>query len=135
MAALCRHIAAIRFDGPLTFGTIELLERELDRRLALRQEVRQVLVAGHTLERLDAVAAERLCELVTRLRRDGYELVLSGLRDQVLEVMERSGCQTLLGAGRVYPTQAAALDAIHTPAHAGSDEDPCPLREVVRQAG
>lgn len=131
--ALCRHVAAIRFDGPLNFATIQLLESELDRRLTRRTEVRQVLIAAHTLERVDAVAAERLCALVGRLRHDGYGVAFSGLRDDVLEVLELTGCQQVLGAGSVFPTQAAALAEIHAAAHEGSDEDPCPLLDVVRR--
>ncbi len=133
--ALCRHLAAIRFDGPLTFATIKLLERELDRRLAERPEVRLILLAGHTIERLDTVAGERLCALVNRLRVEGYDVALSGLRDEVMEVLERTGCHSLLGCDRIFPSQAAALAALHAGAHEGSDEHPCPLLEVVPARG
>ncbi len=39
-----------------------------------------------------------------RLRDDGYEVSLSGLRDDVAEVLERTGCRPVLGAERIFPT-------------------------------
>lgn len=53
------------------------------------------------------------------------------LKDEVLDVLERTGCLEIIGADAVFPTRARAVEAIHQKAHEGVDEHPCPLIEVV----
>jgi MFS superfamily sulfate permease-like transporter len=127
----CRHIAAVRFDGKLDYSTLASFAHGIDHVIAGRTELRWVLIAGHTLERVDAAAAEELVELLARLRSGGLRVCMSGLRDDVLDALRRSGVDRAIGAHCLFPTQARALEAIHAEAHQGSDEGPCPLIEVV----
>ncbi len=127
----CRHVAVLRFDGPLDYSTVGFFERRLGELLEGRPELRHVLIAGHTLGRIDAVAAEELVGVFQRLRERGLHVCISGLKDDVLEVLRRSGVEEAIGASCIFPTQAAALERLHPHAHEGSDEERCPLREVV----
>jgi MFS superfamily sulfate permease-like transporter len=129
--ARCRHIAVLRFDGPLDYATIGFFERGIDALLADRSEVGFVLIAGHSLPRIDAIAAEELLRIFDRLRSRGLQVCLSGLKDEVLEALRRPGAERVIDDACVFPTQAAALAAIHEAAHEGSDEVSCPLREPV----
>ncbi|MFH1809843.1 MAG: SulP family inorganic anion transporter [Pseudomonadota bacterium] len=131
--AHCQHIVAIRFDGLLNFATIGLLEQELRRRLSQRTpSPRHVLIAGHTLANVDSEAAQDLLTLIQSLRGEGVRVALSGLRDDVLEVLERAAATSGGPLQDLFPTQEKALDALHPEAHQGSTEQPCPLKEVVR---
>lgn len=129
--ARCRYLAVLRFDGPLDYSTIGLFSRGIDEILADRPEVRHVLIAGHTLGRVDAVAAEELVEVLERLRSRGLHVCVSGLKDDVLETLRRSGVERAIGEACIFPTQARALESVHPHAHEGGEETRCPLTEVV----
>lgn len=130
--ARCRYVAVLRFDGPLDYSTIGFFERGAAALLDTRPEVRHVLIAGHTLGRVDAVAAEELVGVLERLRARGLRVCLSGLKDDVLEMLVRSGIRRAIGETCIFPTQARALEVILPPAHEGGDEAVCPLSEVVQ---
>lgn len=130
--ALCRRIAMVRFDGSLNFSSFGYFESELRTILERKPEARHIIIAGHTLSELESTAAGQLATLIDRLKRNGYTVSITGLRDDILELAHRSGLNEVIGAGRVFPTQRSAIDAVHAEAHQGSDEGRCPLREVVR---
>jgi len=129
--ATCRAIAALRLDGRLDFATIGYIAGEIRAQIADRPDLRHVLLAGHGLAAVDEAASEGLASLVTELREMGYAVSISGLKDEVLDVLERTGCLDIIGSESVFPTRAKAIEAIHEAAHEGIDEHPCPLIEVV----
>jgi len=128
--ALCPRIVAVRFDGPLNFATIRSFEEQLNGCLTRRPEARYVLLAGHTIDRLDPEAAEELLALAERLGERQVQVAVSGLRDEVSDMLQRAA-----GAGRAkawfFPTQARALEALYEEAHSETREETCPLRTVV----
>lgn len=128
---LCQHIAAIRFDGPLNFVTISYLQDELLNRLRDRIELNHVLIVAHGINAIDAFAAELLCALVERLHREGYDVSFSGIKDNVLDVLHGTGVYEVIRQECIYPTQAAAIAAIHPKSHEDSLEEKCPLIEVL----
>ncbi|MGB9206052.1 MAG: hypothetical protein WCB94_18995 [Terriglobales bacterium] len=89
-----------------------------------------MLLAGHTIDRLDPEAAEELLALVERLGERQVQVAASGLRDEVSDMLQRAA-----GAGRAkawfFPTQARALEALYEEAHRETREETCPLRAVV----
>jgi anti-anti-sigma factor len=129
--ARCRHIAMVRFDGRLDYSTLKHFTRGVEGVVAGLPELRSLILAGHTLERIDEIAAEGLLELLEQLRNRGLRVCVSGLRDEVLDVLRRTGIDEAIGAECLFPTQAAALEAVYAEAHRGSSEERCPLREVV----
>jgi len=129
--ALCTRIVALRFDGPLDYGTIRFFEHELRSALGKQPSARHVLFAAHTLVRLDPIAAEELSLLVEQLQHDGYTFVFSGLKDEELEVLRQNGRSDIISTSAFFPTQAKAIQAIHKVSHADTNET-CPLVGVVR---
>jgi len=127
----CRHIAAVRFDGPLNFANTSYLEDKVMERVVDLPQLRHVLLVAHGINEIDASGEELLGKLVVQLRKSGYDVSFSGLKDEVLDVLERTGLAQTIGKAHIYPTQQAALDAIHAKAHENSSEDVCPLVEVV----
>jgi SulP family sulfate permease len=121
----------VRFDGRLDYSTLKHFTRGVESVIADLPELRGLIVAGHTLERLDEIAAEGLLELLEQLRHRGLRVCVSGLRDEVLDVLRRTGIDEAIGAECLFPTQAAALEAVYAEAHRDSSEERCPLREVV----
>jgi MFS superfamily sulfate permease-like transporter len=128
----CKHIAAIRFDGPLNFANTSYLEEEVLKLVAEMPELKQVLIAAHGINEIDASGEEMLSHLVDRLREAGYEVSLSGLKEGVQDVLQRTALYLKIGPENMYPTQAMAVAAIHARAHVQSTEKECPLLRVVR---
>lgn len=127
MLEQCKHIAAIRFDGPLNFANTSYLEDEVLSRVADLPDLRVVLIAAHGINEMDASGEEMLSNLLDRLRSAGYEVVFSGLKENVLDVMHRTRLYDKIGEENVFPTQLIAIRAIHARAHVGSKEKECPL--------
>jgi MFS superfamily sulfate permease-like transporter len=129
--AVCQRIVAVRLDGPLNFATFGFFETELRAALARRSSATHILFAGHTLAGLDPIAAEQLPRLFEQLRREGYKVVVSGLKDEELDLLSRTDQGETAGADAIFPTQSKAIESIHAEAHRDSEERACPLIEVV----
>jgi len=129
--ARCRYISVVRFDGRLDYSTLKHFVRGVDGVVDSLPDLRCLILAGHTLERIDEDAAEGLVEVFDRLRNRGLQVCVSGLRDEVLDVLRRTGVHTTIGEECIFPTQAKAIECAHAETHKGSDETACPLIEVV----
>ncbi|MFZ5585672.1 MAG: SulP family inorganic anion transporter [Thermodesulfobacteriota bacterium] len=126
----CRHIAVVRFDGPLFFANASFLEDKIAERMESMPELRHILIVANGINELDASGEDTLSLLVDRVRSAGYKISFSGIKENVLEAMERTHLLAKIGAENVYPLAAAAVEAIHADAHRGSDESDCPLLTV-----
>jgi anti-anti-sigma regulatory factor len=96
-------------------------------------ELRHVLLVAHGINEIDASGEELLGKVVVQLRRAGHDVSFSGLKDDVIDVLKRTGLYETIGEDHMYPTQVAAIAAIHAEAHANCRESPCPLLEVVHK--
>jgi SulP family sulfate permease len=132
---LCRHIAAVRFDGPLNFASTNYLEDEILGRVAEMPHLKIVLIVAHGINEIDASGEEMLSHVVDRMREAGYEVVFSGVKDNLIDVMQRTRLYEKIGEKNFYPTQSMAITAIHGRAHIGSSEKECPLLKVVPVEG
>jgi MFS superfamily sulfate permease-like transporter len=127
-----RALALHQMAGLLDYATLGSFVRGIDAMLDSNPELRWVLIAGHTLERIDAAAAEGLAEVIGRIRASGRQVCASGLREEVLAELQRTGIEAAIGVQCVFATQERAIRAIHAEAHRRSDEAVCPLLEAVR---
>ncbi|MBF0495881.1 MAG: response regulator, partial [Deltaproteobacteria bacterium] len=126
----CRHIAVIRFDSPLFFANSSYLEDQITERMLNMPKLKHILIVANGINDMDASGEETLSLLVDRIRSAGYGISFSGVKENVLQAMERTHLYDKIGAEHIYPLQAMALEAIHAEAHEGSDEKDCPLRIV-----
>jgi len=129
----CRYIAAIRFDGPLFFASANYLEDKVLEQVAAMPDLRHILIISHGINELDASGEEMLSLLVSRLRDAGHDVSFSGLKDEVIDVLKRTHLYEEIGEDHMFPTQAAAIQAIHAKAHENSQEQECPLLKVCRK--
>ncbi len=125
----CRHIAVIRYFGSLFFANVNYLEEQILERVASMPELKHILIVGNGINHLDASGEETLSRLVTSLRDAGYDLSISGLNDQVLDVMQRSGLLSQIGDDHIFRTAARAIQSIYDRTHAGTTEQLCPLKQ------
>ncbi len=124
--ALCRFISVVRFDGRLDYSTLKHFIRGIERVVDNLPELRCLIIAGHTLERIDEDAAEGLVEFFDRLRNRGLQVCISGLRDEVIDVLRRTGVHEAIGEKCIFPTQAKAIECAYAELHQDRRRGPLP---------
>lgn len=105
-------LIAIRFDGSLFFANVPYFEDTILEQAAQHPQARYVLVVGDAINELDASGEEMIRHLVQRLSENGVTIVFSGLKRQVLSVMEKTGLYEKIGPQHFYRTEEHALEAI-----------------------
>ena len=126
----CRHIALVRFQGSLFFANVEYLEKKLLALIANMPELKHILIVGSRINKLDSSGEELLDMLVGKLHAEGFDLSISGLNDDVLDEMKRTGLYHQIGEDHFYPHVSNAVDEIWAHAHMESDEKSCPLKMI-----
>ena len=105
-------IIALRFDGSLYFANVPYFENALLEETARHPRAKFVLVVGDGINEIDASGEEAVRNIVERLQRIGVTVVFSGLKRQVLDVMESTGLYAVIGAQNFFRTEDAALEAM-----------------------
>ena len=104
------HIIVIRFDGSLYFANVPYFEDAILDAVANHPKARWVLIVGDGINQLDASGEEVIRHLLQRLRKNGISVVFSGLKQQVLQVIQRTGLYTEIGADSLFRTEDQALE-------------------------
>jgi len=126
--ATSQHVVAMRFDGSLYFANVAHFEDAVLEAVADHKDAKYVLIVGDAINQLDASGEEVVHHLVERLRDAGVEIVFSGLKKQILDVMRSTGLFDLIGQDNIFATENQALAAIYERlGEAASDDLLCPL--------
>ena len=88
----CQHIAALRFDAPLNFANTSFFEQEILRKLADRPKLRHILFVSHGISDIDDTGAVKLGDLSAQRRADNFAISFSGLKEEVLDVLQQNEC-------------------------------------------
>jgi len=107
-----KSIIALRFDGRLYFANVPYFEDAILEAAAAQPEARYLLIVGDAMNELDASGEEVIGHVVERLRGNGVKVVFSGLKKQIIDVMQATGLNHKIGAENFFRTEDAALDAI-----------------------
>ena len=105
-------VTAMRFDGSLYFANIAHFEDAILESVAENKEAKYLLVVGDAINYIDSSGEEMIHHLVAQLRGSGVELVFSGLKKQILDVMRATGLFNLIGEQNIFATEDLALAAI-----------------------
>jgi SulP family sulfate permease len=106
-------ITAVRFDGRLYFANVAFFEDAILEAVAANPKAPYLLIVGDGINELDASGEEVMSHVVDRLRHNGVEVLFSGLKKQVLEVMHATGLFERIGQDHIFPTAEKALAALH----------------------
>jgi SulP family sulfate permease len=124
------HIIAMRFDGSLYFANIAFFEDTILEAVAAKPNAEYVLVVGDAINQLDASGEEVVHHLVSRLRDGNMQIVFSGLKKQVLDVMRHTGLFDLIGQENIFATVDQAINAIYERlGDRAADDLFCPVRQ------
>ena len=129
----CRHIAVIRFDGPLFFGNISYLEDEVLEIVTSMPELKIIHFECNGINAMDTSGEHALTLLIKRLQAAGYDIYFSGLKEQIVDIIWRTGLLMKIGKDHIYPTLTMAIDAFWEKAHIDSKEKQCPLKQVIAE--
>lgn len=128
-----KHVIAMRFDGSLYFANISHFEDAVLEAVSNHSEAKYLLVVGDAINQLDASGEEVVHHLVERLREVGVEIVFSGLKKQVLDVMRATGLFELIGQQSIFATENQALATIYERlGEAAADDMLCPMPQLHR---
>jgi MFS superfamily sulfate permease-like transporter len=126
-----RRILVLELQGPLFFGTAEMLNTEID---ALRAGTRSVIIDMRRVTEVDATGAQTLNEIAATLARDDQRLGLALTRrgEATVRIFE-SGVIDLIGADALFDDVDRAIewaeDDLLSGTDAAADHD-ITLREV-----
>ncbi len=125
----CRHIAMVRFDGPLFYANAGYLEEKVTERIRAMPELKHILIVSNGINDMDASGDEMLSLIVDRVRSAGYGISFAGLNEKVLGVMERTHLLAKIEKQNIYSSISHAVEAIHSSGHTQCKES-CPLLSV-----
>lgn len=132
----CRHISVVRFDGALFFANASYLDEQVAKFRTRHPDLRYILLDAKGINDMDASGEEALAMLVSRVRSAGLGFSMSGVKGQVLAVMQRTGLYNKIGCEHFFPDTKTAVKAILAEIHTNTDlpvdgcED-CPLTRYI----
>lgn len=107
-------VTAVRFDGRLYFANVSYFEDAILEAVATNPEAPYILIVGDGINEIDASGEEVIHQMVDRLNSIGVVMLFSGLKKQVIDVMQATGLRAKVGEQRFFPTADAALERIYS---------------------
>jgi len=120
------RVIVLRFDGELYFASVPHFEEAALAAVAARPHAASLVIVADGINSIDASGDDLIRQLVERLRAGGVDVVFSGLKHQVLDVMRRTGLYQTIGEENMFRTADQALAAVLTRQTPRSDPDPTP---------
>lgn len=105
-------LGALRFDRSLFFVNVAYFEEAIIKLERSNPELKYILIVGSGINAIDASGIEMLTNLIDRLKTSGITLGFSGIKRQVMEVMDRTGLTDRIGAGNLFESDESALEAL-----------------------
>ncbi len=127
----CPNIAVIRYAGSLFFANVSYLENKVLETVDAMPHLKHVIMIGNGMNEVDASGIDMLETLLERLSGRGLRVSFSGLNDEVVDTLRRSGLLPRIGEENLYRNATSAIDAVWDSSHEGSPEIECPLRMAV----
>jgi SulP family sulfate permease len=118
------HIVAMRFDGQLYFANVPYFEDTIMEAVAHKPNARYLLVVADGINSLDASGEEAVHLVVERLRTSGVQVLFSGLKKQVLDVMRNTGLFEYISQDNIFANEEMALEEIHNRLIQAGEESP-----------
>jgi MFS superfamily sulfate permease-like transporter len=130
----CSHIATLRFDGSLFFANASYLEDKVTEVMSSRPKLKHLHIVANGINDMDASGEEALALLVDRVRSAGLSISFSGIKENVMAVLERTHLLEKIGRENIYALGSQAIQDIYHKTHADpsdSDEAECPLVNYI----
>ena len=106
----CRNIALIRFDGSLYFANTGYFEDKVLERVALKPDLKYVIIDAEGINEIDATGEEMLHHLWEQLKETGVELLVARAKKQVWDVFRRTGLIQKVGEDHFFALRTHAFN-------------------------
>jgi SulP family sulfate permease len=106
----CRNISLIRFDGSLYFANTGYFEDKILERVALKPDLKFVIIDAEGINEIDATGEEMLGHLTERLQEAGVELLIARAKKQLWDTFERTGLMEKLGREHMFALRTQAFN-------------------------
>ena len=107
------YIIAIRYDGSLYFANVPYFEDTILEAVSNNPRATHILIVANGINQLDASGDEVIHHIVERLRSNGIRIVFSGMKKQVIDIMQHSGLLAFIGQENIFSDEDKALAAIY----------------------
>ncbi|MBT8119806.1 MAG: SulP family inorganic anion transporter [Gammaproteobacteria bacterium] len=102
----------VRFDGSLTFANVAYFEDIILKALRKFPDAKAIVMIGSGINEMDASGEEKIRELNIRLAELGVKLMFSGLKHQVMKLLDVSGLVEEIGKDRFFSDKKTALKVL-----------------------
>ena len=109
---ISEQFVPVRFDGALTFVNVAYFEDMVLEALARFPKAKAILVIGSSINEIDVSGEEKIRSLAERLAQVGVTLYLSGLKKQVLDVLERAHISEVIPPEHIFKSKDQALQSL-----------------------
>jgi SulP family sulfate permease len=120
-------VIAIRYDGSLYFANVPYFEDTILEAVSNSPRASHLLIVSDGINQLDASGDEVIHHVVERLRASGIRVVFSGLKKQVIDVMQHSGLFEYIGQENIFADEDMALDSMYAEVLKVDPDAPCRL--------
>jgi MFS superfamily sulfate permease-like transporter len=107
--SLPRGVVVYSIDGALFFGAAEKLEQTLAH---IQRPATTLILRMSQLPFVDATGISAIEEIITDFLKHGATVILSEVRPNVLQKLERAGVIRQLGSGNTTATLALAIERV-----------------------
>jgi SulP family sulfate permease len=123
----CRNISLIRFDGSLYFANTGYFEDKILERVAMKPDLKFVIIDAEGINSIDATGEEMLSNLIDRLKDAGVELIFARAKKQLWDTFDRTHLMEKLGRDHMFALRTQAFNYAWN--RLGDDHaETCPLR-------
>ncbi len=109
LAPISERFVPVRFDGELTFVNVSYFEDVVLEALARFPQAKAILLIASSINEIDVSGEEKLREVAERLGQTGVKLYISGLKRQVLDVLERAHLTDTIPPEQMYKSKDQAV--------------------------
>jgi SulP family sulfate permease len=104
---VCPKLLIFGLEGELFFGAAVSLERHLDSiEHSIVPDTRVIVLRMKRARNPDAVCLHMLSGFLERMKSRGVEVLMCGVRSELLASLDKSGLRAELGEGCLFPEQA-----------------------------
>ncbi|MBF0427405.1 MAG: SulP family inorganic anion transporter [Magnetococcales bacterium] len=108
------EIIALRFDGQLYFANVSYFEEMVLNAVSAKPNAHYLLLVCDGINQMDASGEEVVRHLVERVSKNGMTVIFSGVKRQIMMVMQATGLFDLVdGEKNIFSTEQAALSNIY----------------------
>ncbi len=121
-------ISLIRFDNSLYFANASYFEDKILEEVAAKPGLRYIIVDATGINQMDATGEEVLHHLVERLKSNGIEIIIAGMKKQFMDVIRRTRLIEYMKEDHFFSQIQNALDYVWDSLGDEYDRTKCPLR-------